>query len=110
LTRAVLRPITQGASANTSEVDLMHVLHRPHLPRLITVSIAAAVMAIVISLALASSLSNVSQPGENPSVSAHRAVPAPTSALHTNAPPWVSDPFASLLTRPLPQPWPTAGG
>ncbi len=32
----------------------MHVLHRPHLPRLINVSIAAAILAIVISLALAS--------------------------------------------------------
>jgi hypothetical protein len=39
----------------------MHVLHRPHLPRLISVSIAAAILAIVISLVLASSLSNISQ-------------------------------------------------
>jgi hypothetical protein len=89
-------------------VDLMHVLHRPHLPRLITVSIAAAVLAIVISLALATNLSNVSQPGDSTSVSTHRAVPAPTSALHTNAPRWASNPLASVLSQPLPQPWPTA--
>ena len=86
----------------------MHVLHRPHLARPVSVSIAAAILTVVISLALASSLSDISQPGGSASVSAHRAVPPPTSALHTNAPRWVRDPFASLLTRPLPQPWLTA--
>ena len=86
----------------------MHVLHRPHLPRLITVGIAAAFLAIVISLALASSLSNVGQPSDSKSMSAHRTAPAPTSVLPTTAPSWVSSPFASLLGRPLPQPWLTA--
>jgi hypothetical protein len=89
-------------------VDLMHVLHRPHLARLVSVSIAAAILTVVISLALASSLSDISQPGGSASVSAHRAVPPPTSALPTNTPRWVRGPFASLLTRPLPQPWLTA--
>ena len=87
----------------------MHVLHRPHLPRPISVSIVAAILAIVISLALASSLSNISQPGNGTSMSGHRTAPAPTSALHTTAPGWASNPFASLLSRPLPQPWLTAG-
>ena len=86
----------------------MHVLHRPHLPRLISVSIAAAILAIVISLARASSLSNISQPATGTSAPAHRPVPALTRALHTTAPGWASNPFASLLSRPLPQPWLTA--
>lgn len=86
----------------------MHVLHRPHLPRLISVSIAAAILAIVISLVLASSLSNISQTANGTSVPAHRTAPALTSALHTTAPGWASNPFASLLSRPLAQSWLTA--
>ena len=85
----------------------MHVLHRPHLPRLISVSIAAAILAIVISLALASSLNTISETADGPAV---RTVPALTSALHRTAPGWASSPFASLLSRPLPQPWLTAHG
>jgi hypothetical protein len=91
-------------------VDLMHVLHRSHLPRLVSVSITAAILAIVISLALASSLSNINQPSDITSTPAHHAAAAPPSALQTIAPRWVSDPFASLLSRPLPQPWLTPGG
>jgi hypothetical protein len=87
------------------EVDLMHVLHRPHLPRLISVSIAAAILAIVISLALASGLSTISQTANGTSMPAHRTAPTITGALHSNPPGWASNPFASLLSRPLPQPW-----
>jgi hypothetical protein len=66
----------------------MHVLHRPHLPRLITASILAASLAIVISLALASSLSNFSPSGNGTSV------PAPHSAVAPTSPPrWASNPF-----------------
>jgi hypothetical protein len=86
----------------------MHVLHRPHLPHLISVSIVAAILAIVISLALASSLSNISQPANGTSMAAHHSAPAPASSRHTTAPHWASNPFASLLSRPLPQPWLTA--
>jgi hypothetical protein len=63
-------------------VDLMHVIHRPRLPRLVSVSLAAATLAIAISLALASSLSNIGRPGDN-----------------------TTNPFASLLSRPLPPSW-----
>jgi hypothetical protein len=91
-------------------VDLMHVLHRSHLPSLVSVSIAAAILAIVISLALASSLSNINQTGENASISARHSAPAAPRTLQTAAPRWVSDPFASLLNRPLPQPWLTSRG
>ena len=86
----------------------MHVLHRPQLPRLISVSIAAAIVAIVISLALASSMSSVSQPGGAISVAIPQAAPAQGSGLGTNLPRWASDPFARLISRQLPQPWLTA--
>ena len=85
----------------------MHVLHRPHLPRLISVSIAAAILAIVISLALASSLSNLSQPNDT-SMSAHRTDPELTGARHTTAPGRASNPSAGPFSRPLPQTWLTA--
>jgi Na+/H+-dicarboxylate symporter len=53
----------------------MNVLHRSHLPRLVGVSIAAALLASAISIALASSLSNISQPGDYISTPAHHAAP-----------------------------------
>jgi hypothetical protein len=89
-------------------VDLMHVLHRPHLPRLLSASIIAATLAIVISLALASSLSNITQPGSGTSIPAHHSATAPASSSRTTVPPWASNPFASLLSRPVPPPWLTA--
>ena len=86
----------------------MHVLHRTYLPRLVSASIVAAILAIVISLAFASGLSNISQPGSGTSMAADHSAVAPASARHTTTPGWASNPFASLLSRPLPQPWPTA--
>jgi hypothetical protein len=88
-----------------SEVDLMHVLHRPDLPRLVSASVAAFILAIVISLVLASSLSNISQPGNGTSMPADHSAGAPASALRTTAPRWASNPFASLLSWPVPQLW-----
>lgn len=88
----------------------MHVLHRSHLPRVASVSIAAAILAIVISLALAGTLNNISQTGENTVTPARHTAAALTTTLQTTAPQWVSDPFASLLSRPLPQPWLTPRG
>jgi hypothetical protein len=81
----------------------MHVLDRPHLPRLISVSVAAAILAIAISLALAGSLSNINQQGNNTGPTVRETAPA--STLQMTAPRWASNPFASLLSRPLPQPW-----
>ncbi|MDQ6731423.1 MAG: hypothetical protein M3022_14330 [Actinomycetota bacterium] len=85
----------------------MHVLHRPHLPRLISVSIAAAVLAIVISLALAASINPSSEPSIT-GVFARQSAPAPTSVVPTHTPRWASRPFTSLLSQPLPAPWLTA--
>jgi hypothetical protein len=91
-----------------SEVDLMHVLHRPHLPRLVSITIVAAVLAIAISLALASALSNISQPRGN--AAARHTAPAPTGLRHTTASREMSNPFANPLNRPLsPLPWPPTG-
>jgi hypothetical protein len=86
-------------------VDLMHVLHRPHVPRLVSVSVAAAILTIVISLALASSLSSINQTGGNASTLVPHSAPASPITQQTTLPRWVSDPFASLLSRPLPRPW-----
>jgi hypothetical protein len=84
----------------------MHVLHRPHLPRLISVSIAAAILTIAISLALASGLSDINHLGSNTGPAVRES--APTLTLHTTAPRWASNPFASLLSRPPRQPWRTS--
>jgi hypothetical protein len=84
----------------------MHVLHRPHLPRLISVSIAAAILTITISLALASGLSNINQPGNNTGPAVREN--APTLTVHTTAPRWASNPFAGLVSRRLPQLWRTS--
>ena len=86
----------------------MHVLHRPHLLRLISVTVIAAILAIAISLAFARSLDAVSQPSDNTSISAQNPAPVLATTVRTSAPRWASNPFASLLSRPLPQPWPTA--
>jgi hypothetical protein len=83
----------------------MQALHRPHLPRLVNVSVAAAILAIVISLALVSSLSNISQSNDNTGTPLRSTAPALTGARQTNVPRWLSNPFASLLGRPLPRPW-----
>jgi hypothetical protein len=89
-----------------SEVDLMHVLHRPHLPRLISITIVAAVLAIAISLALASALSNINQPRDP----ARHTAPAPAGPRHATAPREMSNPFVNPLNRPLSSlPWPPTG-
>jgi hypothetical protein len=88
----------------------MHVLHRPHLPRLVSVTITAAILTIVVSLALASDLNSINQTRGSAGVFVRPSAPASPSALQTIAPRWVSDPFASLLSRPLPQPWSTPRG
>jgi hypothetical protein len=86
----------------------MHVLHRPHPLRLVGVSIAAAILALAISLALARSMGNISQPSDNTGTPAHHGAPALTTMLETNVLRSAGDPSASLLSRPLPQPWLTA--
>jgi hypothetical protein len=83
----------------------MHVLHRPHLPRHVSLSVVAAILAIAISFALAHGLSTLSQPGSNRAAGPQKTTVALTGAQLASAAGWTINPFAGLLTRPLPQPW-----
>ena len=88
----------------------MHVLDRSQLPRLVRISIAAAILTILISLTLARGLSSFSPTSDNASMFSRHTPAASPSTLQTVAPRWVRDPFASLLSRPLAQPWFTPRG
>jgi hypothetical protein len=82
----------------------MHVLHRPQLPRVITVSIVAATVAVVISVALLAGVKSIVEPG-NSGTSVRAAAPAVASAARAGTPRWAASPFASLTGRPPAQPW-----
>jgi hypothetical protein len=78
----------------------MHLVHRRHLPDAMAVTFIAAMLAIVLTLALATPLNELA------------SAPAPTragspAALHmsTSRPSWNMRPFAPLLTAPPPVPW-----
>lgn len=81
----------------------MHVLHRPHLSRPISLTIVAAILAIVLSLALAASISSISQSAGSP-ISSQSAPALSSSASHATLPRWASNPFSRLASRALP-PW-----
>jgi hypothetical protein len=86
------------------EVNGMHVLQRPHLPRAITVTVIAAMLAIVLTLAMASTLRDN---GLAP-VSARSATAAGQPAATAQAPstsPFTRSPFTNLLSAPVPRPW-----
>ena len=80
----------------------MHVLHRHHLPRATTVTLVAAVLAILLSLALAAGLNDLAWTpapagsGGGPST-LHTPATSPTSTLSPSKP---------LLSAPVP--WATA--
>ena len=79
----------------------MHALHRPHVPHAMMVTVIAAVLAIVLTLALATRLDDLA------------STPAPTGgpdtppALQTSATShaWNLSPFAPLLSAPAVVPW-----
>jgi hypothetical protein len=82
----------------------MYVLQRPHLPRAIAVTAFAAMLAIALTLAMASALRDH---GLAP-VGAHSATAAGqpaarAQALSANA--FTRSPFSNLLSAPVPQPW-----
>lgn len=84
----------------------MHVLHRPHLLR-IPVTLAAAALAIVLTLALANAVSDLGSAARAPA-----GASSPTAALHASAvrpgastSPFMRNPFSSLLIRPAAPPW-----
>lgn len=57
----------------------MHVLHRPHLPRALSVTAIAAVLAIILTLAIASTLNDVAA---SPTAA---SAPTPVAAVHATA-------------------------
>lgn len=79
----------------------MHALRRPDLPHVLVVTLVAAVLAIVLTLALAGSLSDLG------SVHAPHANVSAASATHraAGAPRWALHPFAHLGGGPVVEPW-----
>lgn len=84
----------------------MHVLYRLHHPRAITVTLIAAVLTVVLTLAITSAVNDVG------SVPAPGRLDSPTAVLHASAPPrglstspFTRSPFSSLLTAGVTPPW-----
>ncbi len=97
----------------------MHAIHRPHLPRAVTVTLAAALATIVIMLALAARLSDV-QTGQDQASSPPRptvthAAPQLTARLSAPAvprptvPAWLTSPFTPIVPDPIAPRWTPAG-
>lgn len=72
----------------------MHTLDRFHLPRVMTVTIIAAVLAIVLTLALATSVDDLASTAASPG-SAGTLPQAPGTARG-----WNLNPFAPMLSAP----------
>jgi hypothetical protein len=76
----------------------MHVLHRPHLPRAITVTVTAALLAIVLTLAIATDLSDrgsapAPATASGPATAGQASVTRPSQSEG----PFTRSPFSSLL-------------
>ncbi len=80
----------------------MHALHRSHTSRAITVTVIAAVLAIVLTLALAPRLKDFTSTSASGSPTA-----TPVQSTSTRAG-WSLSPFTSLLRSRVRVPW-TAG-
>jgi hypothetical protein len=82
----------------------MHALHRSHTSRAITITVIAAVLAIVLTLALAPRLNDLT------STSASGSPPATPTAVQSTSigAGWSLSPFTSLLRSPVRVRW-TAG-
>ncbi len=88
----------------------MHVLHRPHdLHRAALAAVAAAVLAIALTLATAGGLNDLS------SAPTAASVPTPHTAVHASAigsqtsNPFTHSPFTSPFIAPVRLPWFSAG-
>ena len=79
----------------------MQAVHHPDLPRAITVTVIGAVLAIVLTLALATGLGDLA-PTPAPTSTAGKplALKAPASS-----PAWAQSPFTRLLSAPVVVPW-----
>jgi hypothetical protein len=79
----------------------MHALHRPHVSRAMMVTVTAAVLTIVLTLALAPRLNDlVATPAPTGAAGPTTALPASTTS-----PGWTLNPFAPLLSAPARIPW-----
>jgi hypothetical protein len=93
--------LSKGESNFRLEVNSMHALHRPRLPRAMMVTFLAAILAIVLTLALATRLNDLTststptgQAGEPPALQAPAASPG-----------WKLSPFKPLLSARVALPW-----
>jgi hypothetical protein len=79
----------------------MHTLHRLHTSRAITVTVIAAVLAIVVTLALAPRLNDLA------STSAAGSPTVTSSPIQSTSAGvgWSLSPFKSLLRSPVRPPW-----
>jgi hypothetical protein len=89
----------------------MHVLHRHPLPRAIAVTVTAAMLAIALTLAIATDLS------DHGSALAPANASGPATAVHAStthpgqsASPFTRSPFSNLLVAPVAQPWAQSSG
>lgn len=86
----------------------MHAAHF-HLPRAAAVSLIAGVLAILITLAITTSVNDVSRSSPQGAASAPvvRLAPTPPPEMHSTAgptgstPAWAGNPFSPLLGAPL---------
>jgi len=76
----------------------MHALHHPHVPRALTVTTIAAVLAIVLSLGLATGLNDLASTAAPTGAAPLRQAPA-------TSPAWALSPFTRLLPAPVAVPW-----
>ena len=86
----------------------MHALRRPHLSRAVALTALAAMIAIVLTLAFASTLSDLtSSPAGafSPSPATHPSLTASAAGGRTITPAWTLSPFSSLLSTPIADPW-----
>ena len=80
----------------------MHALHRPDLPRVMTVTVIAAVLAIILTLALATGLNDLASTAA-PTGPAGTPLQAPATGHG-----WNMSPFAPFLSAPASAPWASA--
>ena len=79
----------------------MHALHRPHVSRPLMVTLIAAVLTIVLSLALSPRLDDLAS-APTPTGAAGSTTPL---SAPTTTPGWNLSPFAPLLSAPARVPW-----
>jgi hypothetical protein len=84
----------------------MHVLHRPYLSRAIVVTALAAVLAIILTLAIAAGLNDIAYaPTQSSATSPVAATRTPATPSSASKSPFMRSPFSSLLTAPVTPPW-----